>query len=291
MLTVNNGTGSGVYELGSRVLITANIPPAGQRFFAWTADTAILANPFLATTSALMPSMDVEVTAINGPEAASTLKVNNGTGGGTYPAGTIVTVNANTPPAGKQFVGWTGDIAILAQPSASSTTATIPSIDVEITANYSGETMGTGLRGQYYNSGGGAAYPLADAATGTLALTRTDARVDFDWGGGSPGSSVTADNFSAEWTGRVKAPVSGTYTFTVTGDDGVRLFLNGAKVIDGWRDQGPTPYTYTATLSAGTLYDIELQFYERGGGSMCRLQWSYPGQGTQAISQSQLHSN
>jgi hypothetical protein len=89
----------------------------------------------------------------------------------------------------------------------------------------------------------------------------------------------------------VKAPVSGTYTFTVTGDDGVRLFLNGTKVIDGWRGQGPIPYTYTATLSAGTLYEIELQFYERGGGSMCRLQWSYPGQAAQAIPQSQLHSN
>ena len=63
----------------------------------------------------------------------------------------------------------------------------------------------------------------------------------------------------------------------------MRLFLNGTKVIDAWRDQGATPYTYTATLTAGTLYKIELQYYEHEGGASCRLQWSYPGQATQPI--------
>jgi mannan endo-1,4-beta-mannosidase len=82
--------------------------------------------------------------------------------------------------------------------------------------------------------------------------------------------------------------VSGTYTFIVTGDDGVRLYFNGAKVIDGWKDQSATTYTYTTTLTAGTLYNIELHFYEHGGEATCRLHWSYPGQPEQAIPQSQL---
>ena len=45
----------------------------------------------------------------------------------------------------------------------------------------------------------------------------------------------------------MKAPVTGSYKFTVRGDDGVRLFINGTKVIDGWSDHGPltslTPQT------------------------------------------------
>jgi hypothetical protein len=49
---------------------------------------------------------------------------------------------------------------------------------------------------------------------------------------------VTPNFFSVKWTGKIKAPVTGSYVFTVIGDDGVRLFLNGVKVIDGWRDQG-----------------------------------------------------
>ena len=65
-------------------------------------------------------------------------------------------------------------------------------------------------------------------------MTQTDGTVNFTWGGNSPGSQVSSDNFSVKWSGQVRAPVSGSYTFTVTGDDGVRLFLNGQLVIDGW---------------------------------------------------------
>jgi PA14 domain len=119
-------------------------------------------------------------------------------------------------------------------------------------------------------------------------LTRNDATVDFNWGGDRPSPAVKVDKFSVKWTGQVKAPVSGSYTFSVTADDGVRLFLSGAKVIEGWKDQSATTYTCTATLAAGTLYNIELHYYEHGDTSRCQLHWSYPGQPDQAIPQSQL---
>ena len=151
------------------------------------------------------------------------------------------------------------------------------------------ETPQTGLLGQYYNDDSHAAYPLADPFAGTPVLTRTDTEVDFDWGSHSPASQVNANFFSVKWTGKLKAPVSGSYTFTVRGDDGVRLFLNGAKVIDGWRDQGATLYSFTTNLTAGALYDIELHYYEHEGDAACRLQWSYPGQALQTIPQSQLY--
>ena len=64
------------------------------------------------------------------------LSVNNGRGGGEHPRGRIVRVSAGAPPAGQQFAGWTGDTAILANPSHATTSATIPSIDVSITATY-----------------------------------------------------------------------------------------------------------------------------------------------------------
>jgi len=65
-----------------------------------------------------------------------TLKVNNGRGSGRHAAGTMVTVTADAPPAGQQFEGWTGDIQILANPAVPTTTATMPSIEVTITATY-----------------------------------------------------------------------------------------------------------------------------------------------------------
>jgi hypothetical protein len=77
----------------------------------------------------------------HGVEGTQTL-VNNGSGDGEYPTGTIVTVSADPPPAGQQFAGWTGDTAILANPFLATTSATIPSIDVNITAAYKAVSAG-----------------------------------------------------------------------------------------------------------------------------------------------------
>ena len=62
-LTVNDGRGSGHHVAGASVTVTADAPPAGQRFAGWSGDIQILANPFLSTTMATMPSMDVTVNA------------------------------------------------------------------------------------------------------------------------------------------------------------------------------------------------------------------------------------
>jgi hypothetical protein len=139
---------------------------------------------------------------------------------------------------------------------------------------------GTGLRGEYFNN---------TTLTAPAALTRTDAQVNFDWASGSPATGVTADNFSVRWTGQVEAPVSGAYTFATTSDDGVRLWVNGQQLVTNWTDHGPTTDSGPAiTLTAGQKYSVTMEYYERGGGAVARLLWSYPGQAQQAIPQSRL---
>ena len=64
------------------------------------------------------------------------LSVKDGSGDGQHTAGTIVKVTADEPPARKKFAGWSGDTQILANPSEETTTATMPSIDVTVTATY-----------------------------------------------------------------------------------------------------------------------------------------------------------
>ena len=123
--------------------------------------------------------------------------------------------------------------------------------------------------------------------TGTQ-LSRTDASVNFDWGSGSPHPSIGSDTFSARWTGQIEAPASGVYTFTTTSDDGVRLFVDGRMVIENWTDHGPTNNSGTITLEAGRRYDVQMDFYENGGGAVAKLQWSYPGQLTQIIPSARL---
>ena len=62
-LTVNKGSGSGRHVAGSLVKVTADMPPAGKQFARWSGDTEILANPFVSTTTATVPSIDVTITA------------------------------------------------------------------------------------------------------------------------------------------------------------------------------------------------------------------------------------
>jgi hypothetical protein len=62
-LTVKSGNGSGQNVAGTVVTVTADAPPPGQQFAGWSGDTEILANPFMSTTTATMPSMDVTITA------------------------------------------------------------------------------------------------------------------------------------------------------------------------------------------------------------------------------------
>ena len=74
----------------------------------------------------------------------------------------------------------------------------------------------------------------------------------------------------------MKPPVTGTYTFYTLSDDGVRLWVNGALVVNNWTDHAPTENSGTIALTAGQRYDIRMEYYENGGGAVARLLWSAP---------------
>jgi hypothetical protein len=92
-----------------------------------------------ATISALRAGSTLQgeetITASSDP-ARFSLTVENGTPNGNYEAGTLVIVSADAPQAGAHFAGWTGDVAILANPFIPTTTATIPYMAVTIAATY-----------------------------------------------------------------------------------------------------------------------------------------------------------
>jgi hypothetical protein len=97
--------------------------------------SALDSTPVPGATQQLSSSGQSTRTAAPAP-GTHTLKVNNGRGSGHHVAGTFVTVTADAPPPRKKFAGWSGDTQILANPSERTTTATMPSIDVTITATY-----------------------------------------------------------------------------------------------------------------------------------------------------------
>ena len=135
ILTVNSGSGDGNYPAGTVVNLVANAAPAGQQFDKWTGDVAMVANVNAASTSITMPAANATVTATYKPREY-TLTVNSGTGDGNYPAGTVVNLVAATAPAGQQFDEWTGDVAMVANVNAASTSITMPAANATVTATY-----------------------------------------------------------------------------------------------------------------------------------------------------------
>lgn len=106
----------------------------------------------------------------------------------------------------------------------------------------------------------------------------TDAEINFNWLGSVPAPEVSAEQFSARWTGKLVAPESGDFTLAVAGDDGYRLFLDENCVIDNWRDHGVETRSAEVKLTAGHAYDLHLEFFQNGGDAVLRLLWSLPGE-------------
>jgi glucose/arabinose dehydrogenase len=113
-------------------------------------------------------------------------------------------------------------------------------------------------------------------------LARDESAIDHTWGDGSPGPSILPDRFIARWTRTVKS-APGDYDFAVTADDGVRLYVDGVRVIDKWIDQGPTTYRTTVPLDGGR-HKIVMEYYENGGGAMARLNYTEVGEPTEHTS-------
>ena len=107
---------------------------------------------------------------------------------------------------------------------------------------------------------------------GPPALIREDGNISFDWGGGSPAPQIPADNFSVRWT-RTLAFDAGRYRFTTETDDGVRLFVDGALMIDQWHTQSASAYSAERDLGAGQ-HSLRMEYYEATGSAVARLSWS-----------------
>ena len=94
----------------------------------------------------------------------------------------------------------------------------------------------------------------------------------------SPLPGFQREHYSARWTGKLVAPVSGQYVFTFAGDDGYRLFVDDAPLIDEWAHPNSTK-SAPINLEAGKSYDLRAEFFQSGGEVRAQLSWLLPGQG------------
>ena len=98
---------------------------------------------------------------------------------------------------------------------------------------------------------------------GSPHTTQTDAAVSFDWGFGGPVGSAPMDYFSARWTGTFYLD-GGVYRFHALADDGVRVSVDGHRIIDGWGDGRYRPHSADTPLRTGD-HTVEVTYYEGAG--------------------------
>jgi uncharacterized protein YraI len=120
--------------------------------------------------------------------------------------------------------------------------------------------------GAYYNN---------SFLSGAPAFSRQDGALAFDWGGGSPGSSVGNDNFSVRW-GTDIVLSAGTYRFWALADDNIRITVNFDfhPVIDTFANRavGQT-VSGDVTLPGGSTH-IQVDYQEASGNAFAYITWA-----------------
>lgn len=124
-------------------------------------------------------------------------------------------------------------------------------------------------RAEYFNNTG---------LSGSPVVTRDEGQPNYNWGYGSPVPGVVGnDYFSIRWS-RTLEFSPGRYRFTVTTDDGVRLWVNNQLIINNWRNQAATPVSAEITLAGGYV-PVRMEYYEADVLAEAHLGWQQIGAG------------
>ncbi len=130
-----------------------------------------------------------------------------------------------------------------------------------------------GVRAEYFDN---------KELRGKPVLTRVEKAIDFNWGyggkrqPGTPGSPapgiVPLDHWSARWTGLLRSPGEGWYDIGLKSDNGVRLDLDGQKVLDGWYNRDAGKFKIARfKFRKNKWYKLRVEYYENVGSAQCKL--------------------
>ncbi len=149
-------------------------------------------------------------------------------------------------------------------------------VSVPRTAFRVAEGGAAGLKGEYFDN--------ADLS-GTPAVTRTDAQVDFNWSGISPAKGVGSKAFSVRWTGVVTAPGAGEYPFRLAIErcgecedvESYRVKVDGKEVAAGRNENGKHSGDgkFKVTFAGTETHAFEIEYTHKAPvfGTTVRLEW------------------
>lgn len=102
-------------------------------------------------------------------------------------------------------------------------------------------------------------------------VVRQDREIDFEWRDRAPVQGVEPRTFSVRWSGVMQLE-PGSYRFTASAPDGMRLWLNDRLVISAWYDQSEQTYQRDFPWHGGPI-EVRVEHYENGGNAKAFLTW------------------
>lgn len=147
-------------------------------------------------------------------------------------------------------------------PEAKSATVAAAAVEEEVAPAHVSTYPTATWRGEYYNN---------LTLRGKPVLVRDDDEIDFDWSKTPPAPNINPDQFAVRWTRMIDLE-KGRYQFSVTADDGARLWVNEQLLVDDWTDHPAKTLNRDVSVPGGPV-PVRLEYYENDYDSMIRLTW------------------
>lgn len=118
-------------------------------------------------------------------------------------------------------------------------------------------------------------FPVLDAEK-KPAVRRIDPQVNYDSTADEFGKSGLSEHFYARWTGLLRVPKDGKYTFYTESDDGSRLWVNDKLVVENGGLHAMEEKSGEMELKAGDL-PLKIDLFENEGDVGCKVSWETEG--------------
>ncbi|WP_308798326.1 PA14 domain-containing protein [Streptomyces sp. UH6] len=110
--------------------------------------------------------------------------------------------------------------------------------------------------------------------SGTPKKTDCDSKIDQNWGTGAPTSGLPSNNFGVRWSVTRDFGSGGPFTFTASSRDGIRLYLDGVRKVDLWKNVSTTvSKTVNLTIPSGK-HSLRIDFVNWTGSANVKFAYT-----------------
>ncbi len=136
------------------------------------------------------------------------------------------------------------------------------------------EPLAPGLTGEYFDLGDSVEDFPTLPADKKPTLKRVDKNLNFRSTSMTFPDTKLQSHFAIRWTGKIRIPKDGKYTFFLESDDGSRLLIDGKQVVENGGLHEMQESSGRVELKAGD-HNLKVDYFENenDGGAGCVLSW------------------